>query len=144
MTNKNAKLDTSAILMVTPAPAVPIKPQSVMVSGPVAVVLQQMAVLIRQGYTPSVDLPMQYFEGVGAMSITLIYGSPDVAYIELANEKLADAAAAEANRYLADVRRAAEVLVANEKAAAAAASKADAIAAAEAAVKKLQDELAAM
>jgi hypothetical protein len=144
MTKTIAKLDTSAILIVTPAPDVATKPQSVQVSGPVAVVLQQIAILIRAGYTPSVDLPMLYFEGVGAMSITLILGSPDVAYIQLANEKLADAAALQAIQYTADVRRAAEVMIANEKAAEAAATKAKAIAEHQASVAKLQAEIAAM
>ena len=85
---------------------------------------------------------MLYFESVGAMSITLIRGSPDQMYIDLANEKMADAAAAEANRYLADVRRAAEVMVANEKAKAEAAIKAKAIEEHRVALAKMEAEFA--
>lgn len=144
-TETNApKLDIANVLIVTPAPEIAVKPQTIQLSGNISAVMAQAAALIRLGYCPVPGLPIPFYSGdTGNMSLMLEFGTPDMYSIEQAKQSMADAAAAETSRYTTDVRRAAEVLVAKEKAAAQEAAKAKAIADHHVALAKLEADFAA-
>jgi hypothetical protein len=144
-TETNApKLDIANVLIVTPAPEIAIKPQSIQLSGNIAALMQKAAALIRLGYCPVPGLPIPFYSGeTGNMVLLLEFGTPDTYSIEQAKQSMADAVAAEASQYLTDVRRAAAAMVANEKAAAQEAAKAKAIADHQAALAKMEADFAA-
>lgn len=143
MTKSAPKLDVANVLIVTPAPEVAVKPQSIQLSGHSTAVMQEAAVLIRLGYIPQPGLPILFYDPAGQMSMILEFGTPDMYYLDRAKQSMEDATAAEASRYATDVRRAAEVLVASEKAAQQAAAKAKAIADHQAALAKMEADFAA-
>lgn len=98
MTKTTTKLAVDTIVDAS-APAAAQKPYAVNVFGPTTVALQKAAVLIRQGYTPCLDTPVEIFHAAGTISMTLVIGSPEQAFVEAAAVDTADAAAREQARY---------------------------------------------
>lgn len=104
MTKITKLVDTiinTAVAAVTP------KPYSVNVFGPVTTAMQRAAVLIRAGYIPCIDSPIKIFAEAGTISMTLVVGSPDQAFVEAAAADTADAVAREQAQYARDVELAA-------------------------------------
>lgn len=139
-----AKLDTATVI-VSGLPQSPVpKPHTVQVSGISIPVLQQLAHLCRAGYVPDVNVPIFFNPESGSMSISLVIGSPEQAYVDLAHEKLGDAQAAQAAAYHRDVEAAAARLIADAEQAKRDAQRAELLAAHAAAVAKLDADLAAV
>lgn len=147
---------TTAVLDVTtvsaPAPAnvsglppspVP-KPMTVLVSGFSMSVLQQVTHLCRAGYTVDVNVPLFTSPETGMMAVAMVIGSPEQIYVDAAIENLKDAQAAQEARYYRDVQQAAAKQIEDAEKAKKAAKKAELVAAHEAAMKQLQDEIAAL
>jgi hypothetical protein len=146
--NTTATLDVSTIaapVTVSGLPPSPVpKPNIVQVSGTTIPVLQQVAHLCRQGYVPDANLPIFFNAETGAMSISMVIGSPEQAYIDLAHEKLGDAQAAQDSNYRRDVEAAARRQIEAEKQAERDAKRAALVAAHEAALKAMQEEIDAL
>lgn len=145
--NTTATLDVSTIAVpvtVSGLPPSPVpKPNMVQVSGTTISVLQQVAHLCRQGYVPDA-LPVFFNPETGAMSITLVIGSPEQAFINLAHEKLGDAQAVQDIAYQRDVEAAAKRQIEAAEQAKKDAKKAELVAAREAALKAMQAEIDAL
>lgn len=146
--NTTATLDVSTIAApVTvsglPPSSVP-KPHTASVSGSSIQVLQQVAHLCRLGYVPDINVPIFFNAESGSMSISLVIGSPEQAYIDLAHEKLADAQSAQEARYFRDIEAAAARQVAAAEKAKREAKIAELVAAQAAALKAMQQEIDAL
>lgn len=103
---KTTKLAVDTIIPAE-APATAAKPYMLQVFGSITIAMQQAAVLIRQGYVPCIDTPIQIFGEAGTIFMTLVLGNPDKAFIELAAVTTADAIALEQAKYQRDVEEAA-------------------------------------
>jgi hypothetical protein len=83
-----------------PASAAPAaKPYAVTVFGPTTMALQEVAAHVRNGYVPDINTAIQVFGAAGTISIVLVLGDPDKAYIERAAVTTADAVAMEEARF---------------------------------------------
>jgi hypothetical protein len=140
MTTKIAKLDSTTVIT-TGLPASKPKPAVVIVTGPCIPAMQQVSQLVRMGYVPDSNLPLDFFGHTGAMSITMIVGSPDQDAIDAASQTLDDARAMEAAHFAREVEKAAARQIAAAAEVAAAARRAELIAEQRAALAKLEAEL---
>lgn len=142
MNKITAKLDVSTVT-VSGLPAAKPKPSIVVVTGPVIPAMQTVAQLVRQGYVPDANLPLDFFGSTGAMSVTLMLGSPDADAIAAASQIIDDAREMEAAQYAKDVAKEAARQIAAAEQAKRDAQRAELLAAHAAAVAKLDADLAA-
>lgn len=119
------------------------KPYMVQVFGPTTLAMQEVAVHIRAGYTPCIHTPIEIFPAAGTISLTLVLGSPEQAFVEAAARTSADAVAIEQARYNRDVEQAAERMIEAKARAVAEAKRAAMIAEQKAALLALEEKLAA-
>lgn len=87
------------------APALPTKrPYAVSITGPIDQALAKAAVLVRlHGYTFCNRTAAQVFGMTGMVTLTLVQGPVDDAFVPAAEAEMADAAAAERASYERDV-----------------------------------------
>lgn len=82
-------------------PVIYAQPTHITVTGNYLHALQEVAVLCRQGYRPSPDMPMTVFQANGTVSILMVIGTPEQEFVNraavLANEA--------AERVYADFRK---------------------------------------
>lgn len=139
-----AVLDINTVAVSGLPPSSVPKPITVIVSGPSYSVLQQLTHLCRAGYTYDSTVPVFTSPESGMMSISLVMGSPEQAFVDQANDNLQNAQAAQDSRYYRDVQQAAAKQIEAEKQAQREAKRAALVATHEAALKAMQDELDAM
>lgn len=142
-----SKLDVASIVPVepTPAPAAPTKkPTSVTICDPMHVAMQKLAHLVRAGYTPSMDHPMQAFDSTGFISMTLVLGNPDESFRTAAQQEIEHSAAMEELAYRKDVEQAAARQIKEAAEAAAAVKKAALLAEQKQALAAIEAEIAAL
>jgi hypothetical protein len=146
MTTKNtaATLDINTVTVSGVPPSPVPKPNTAQVSGSSFGVLQQVVHLCRAGYTVDTNVAVFTNPETGMMSISMVIGSPEQAFIDAANETLKDAQAAQDARYYRDVEHAAKRQIEAAERAKKDAKKAELLAAHEAALKAMQAELDAM
>lgn len=129
----------------TAAPALPAKrPYAVNVLGPLDQAMQKAAILIRHhGYVPCSQTPIQVFGITGTISMTLVQGAVDEAFLEPAAEMIADSAALEAAQYRRHIEEAAARQVAEAAKLAADAKRAALVATQRAQIAQLEAEISA-
>lgn len=143
MTSKNtATLNTNTVIT-TGLPAAKPKPSIVVVTGPVIQAMQTVSQLVRMGYVPDANLPLDFFGSTGAMSVTLLLGSPDADAIAAASQIIDDAREMEVAQYANDVAKEAARQLAAAEQVKRDAQRAALIAAHAVAVAKLEADLAA-
>lgn len=77
------------------------QPTNITVTGNYIHALQEVAVLCRQGYMPSPDMPMTVFQANGTVSILMVIGTPDQIFVDRAAVLAQEAA----ERVYADFRK---------------------------------------
>jgi len=102
------KLVDTIISAVSPASTPAAKPYAVTVFGPTTLALQEVAAHVRNGYVPDINTPVQIFGAAGTISIVLVLGNPDQAFIERAAVTTSDAVAQEEARFKRLVEEAAQ------------------------------------
>lgn len=142
-TNKTATLDTAKLVTTgLPASTTP-KPAVVIVTGPVIPTMQQVAVLVRMGWTPDSNLPLEFFGHMGAMSITLVRGAPDQDAIDAAVQTLHESQAVQDAEFTRAVAKEAARQIAVAKQAEADAARSKLIEEQRAVLAKLEQDMAA-
>lgn len=87
-------------VIATPAaPAHVAKPSTITVFGPTTLALQEIAAHVRNGYVPDINSAAEIFSAAGTISVVLVLGNPDQAFIERAAVTAADAVAMEQARF---------------------------------------------
>lgn len=141
--SKSTKLATDTIvgvdMPVTPARVA--RPSTITVFGPTTLALQELAAHVRNGYCPDINSPVEVFGPAGTISIVLVLGNPDQAFIDRAAVSAADAVAIEEGRFNRLVEEAASRQVEAAEKARKQAILAAAIAEQKAAIAKLTAEL---
>lgn len=93
-----------AVDVAVPVPATPaqaqLQPRAITLIGAGIHVLQQAAVLIRQGWYPDPAMPPLVFGAAGTMQLHLIVGTPDQEYVNAAAVVVAEAADIEHAHFL--------------------------------------------
>lgn len=88
-------------------PAVALKPYSLTITGSMFKTMAQAAVLIRQGYMPCPDIPLEAFPATGQITMVLVLGSPEQYAFDAAANTTAEGIAREREQYRRDVELAA-------------------------------------
>lgn len=125
------------------APA-PVQPRAITLIGPCISIMQQVAVLVRAGYYPEPNMPVEFFGAMGTMQIILIPGTPEAHYVNAAAVAMTEAADREEAQYLRDVEAAATRQIAQAVKAEAEAKRAALIAEQQAVLAALEKEMAAV
>lgn len=142
-TNKTATLDTAKLVTTgLPASTTP-KPAVVIVTGPVISAMQQVAALVRMGWTPDSNLAVEFFGHSGSMSITLVRGAPDQDAIDAAVQTLHESQAVQDAEFTRAVAKEAARQIAVAKQAEADAARAKLIEEQRAALAKLEETMSA-
>lgn len=131
---------TKAIKQAGPAT---VPPRAITLIGPTISVMQQSTVLIRQGYFPDPNMPVEFFGAMGTMQIILIPGTPEAHYVNAAAVAMTEAADREQAQYLRDVEAAATRQIAQGIKAEAEAKRAALIIEQQAVLAALEKEMAA-
>lgn len=113
------KATIQAAEAVTTTVAPELKPQSLRLLGPVLQVLEQMAAHIRNGYTPDTELPVELFDGRGALGVYLRLGDPQPQFVQVAKAATEEAMMRQQAQHERDIIEAAEQLIADRERAAA-------------------------
>lgn len=98
---------------IKPAASAQVQPRAITLIGTSISVMQQCAVLIRAGYYPQPDMPLEFFGAAGTMQIVLVPGTPEAHYANAAAVALSEAADREHGAYLRDVEAAAKRQIAD-------------------------------
>jgi hypothetical protein len=75
-----------------PAASAQLQPRAITLIGTGIHVMQEAAVLIRQGWYPDPNMPVQVFGAAGTMQMHLIVGTPEQAYVNAAAATVTEAA----------------------------------------------------
>lgn len=138
------KETTQATPAVTTTVAPELKPQSIRLLGPVLQVLEQVAVHIRNGYVPDIELPVDLFGGSGNLGLYLKLGNPEARFVEAAKVATEEAMMRQQAQHERDIIQAAEQLIADRERAAARAAMEAQIAEHEATLKAMRAAAAAV
>lgn len=120
---KLPKLDAATILPTEPAASA--RPYAVNIFGPTTHVLQQVSVLCRKGYMVDPNSTVEIFAAAGTMSLVMVLGDAEQAYVAAAAASVADAAALQEANYRRDVEQAAARQIKEAAETVAAAKRAD-------------------
>lgn len=131
---------TKATKQATPAS---VQPRAITLIGPTIGVMQQVAVLCRQGYFPDPNMPLEFFGAMGTMQVILVPGTPDDHYVNAAAVATTEAAEREHAEYLRHVEEAATRQIAQAARIEAEAKRAALIAEQQVALAALEKEMAA-
>lgn len=145
MTSKTAKLAADTIIAEAQAPAAPAacQPRSITLIGTTINTMQQAAVLIRQGYYPNPEMPIEFFGHMGTMQIHLIPGTPAQEFVNAASVSTAEAAEIEQAQFRKAVEAEAKRQIKESADAALAAKKAALLADQKRQLAALESEIAA-
>jgi len=137
-TKPDAAVTTDVIEAVTATAPALAKAQSLHIVGAVPFALAEACVHIRNGMCFDESMPFELFGATGMLSFHLVRGTPDVRFVEIANESATAAVQKEAVQYERQIAEAAAQLLADREKAAAQAAIAAQIEAAEATVRALK------
>jgi hypothetical protein len=98
---------------IKPAASAQVQPRAITLIGTTISVMQQVAILVRAGYYPDPQMPLEFFGAMGTMQIVLVPGTPEAHYANAAAVALSEAADREHAVYLKDVEAAAKRQIAD-------------------------------
>lgn len=143
MTTKPAKLAADTIIPTAPA-TTNSQPRSITLIGTAINMMQQATVLIRQGWMPDPNMPIEVFGHAGTMQIHLIPGTPAQEFLNAAAVTTAEAAEVEQAQFRKAVEAEAKRQIAQAAEAELAVKRAAVVAEHQAAMRQLEAQIGAV